>query len=595
MATRRRVRDWTLGLRATRRGIGFAAQQSAVLVTTFPAPLYRNSVFGAGASVRLVGADGEPVLLAGIEVRLSVLGAVSVNAIPQPAVTDANGIATFDSIALTGLSGVYTLIFSAPGYLSATVSGVQLTAGTVDPAQTTVSVPSGTTGQPTTLVVQLRDGLGNALDSDPGGQSVLVAAAGANPQGTRAAIAQGDGTWDWTYTPTVAGTDLLSVSVNGTTTPGSPYSSLVAADEPTVGFDPTRSLRVGVNNIPTASLGIGPSASGGSWPVGVEPVFRYTSYGPAPSEVASMIAKCDQYDILMSFVIAGAPGRYKNADGTYNEADYFSSVDRFKSTAQGGDLSAADATAFTSALARRRFLAYAGDEPWLAGYGGTFTPYRMKRACQYIKGIWPDCLVVARIEPQWVRGWGSHVQMPDGIYADDLPVGYFDKLDYMWCTWKGFDRTTFTSIFDFLKWGYDTNKAAGYGTIFAHNWVNLGDQGDCFVYDDPNNATYTGAQSAHIHGDSSKTGQRAVAERCSVASTDNQWAESPQRIRDVVQAACDPYFADVPAIGSYVHPISGLASLFGVHMRAPEYVSGWSDAVAIGEGRATAFAWRNRK
>ncbi|MFO8173973.1 MAG: filamin/ABP280 repeat domain-containing protein [Longimicrobiales bacterium] len=99
--------------------------------------------------------------------------------------------------------------------------------GAASPANSTASVPQGTAGTPTEVVVQARDSGGNTLGS--GGESVEVTISGANVAAGFAATDNGDGTYSASYTPTVAGIDSVGITMNGTPISGSPYISEVSA------------------------------------------------------------------------------------------------------------------------------------------------------------------------------------------------------------------------------------------------------------------------------------------------------------------------------------------------------------------------------
>jgi hypothetical protein len=99
--------------------------------------------------------------------------------------------------------------------------------GAVSPANSTASVPDGTAGLSTAIVVQAWDAYGNPLDS--GSETVTVTVSGANNPGALAVTDQGNGTYTASYTPTIAGTDNVAIAINGTAVGGSPFASTVGA------------------------------------------------------------------------------------------------------------------------------------------------------------------------------------------------------------------------------------------------------------------------------------------------------------------------------------------------------------------------------
>jgi hypothetical protein len=103
-------------------------------------------------------------------------------------------------------------------------------AGSPSPALSTATVPSGSVGSPTSVVVRARDGYGNTLSS--GGATVVVTVSGANKAGALTVTDRSDGTYTAGYTPTSAGTDQVAITMNGTPISGSPFTSTVAAGSP---------------------------------------------------------------------------------------------------------------------------------------------------------------------------------------------------------------------------------------------------------------------------------------------------------------------------------------------------------------------------
>ena len=102
-----------------------------------------------------------------------------------------------------------------------------VTVGSASPAHSTATVPDGTAGLPTNVVVQARDENGNLLTS--GGASVVVTVSGANNPGALTVTDRSDGTYTASYTPTSAGTDQVTITMEGTPISGSPFASAVVA------------------------------------------------------------------------------------------------------------------------------------------------------------------------------------------------------------------------------------------------------------------------------------------------------------------------------------------------------------------------------
>ena len=105
------------------------------------------------------------------------------------------------------------------------------------------TVPNGTVGLLTSIVVEARDEFGSNMTT--GGAVVVVSITGANTA-TPAVVDVGDGTYATSYTPANAGDDSVAVTLGGVAISGSPYTSVVAA-APVGGLKSTTALRMGLN------------------------------------------------------------------------------------------------------------------------------------------------------------------------------------------------------------------------------------------------------------------------------------------------------------------------------------------------------------
>jgi hypothetical protein len=97
--------------------------------------------------------------------------------------------------------------------------------GPVDPASSTATVPDGSVGVVTTIVIVTRDQFGNLVGV--GGANVSVDVTGANP-GSAVVTDNGDGTYSAQYTPAAAGSDTITIQINTTSIQGSPFISTVS-------------------------------------------------------------------------------------------------------------------------------------------------------------------------------------------------------------------------------------------------------------------------------------------------------------------------------------------------------------------------------
>ena len=148
---------------------------------------------------------------------------------PVPAADEGDG--TYTASYTPTAAGTDRVAITMDG---APISGSPFTSkidpGSVSPALSTATVPDGTDGLPTNIVVRARDRYGNPLSS--GGATVVVTLSGANKAGALTVTDRGDGTYTAGYTPTSAGTDQVAITMNGTPISGSPFASTVAAGSP---------------------------------------------------------------------------------------------------------------------------------------------------------------------------------------------------------------------------------------------------------------------------------------------------------------------------------------------------------------------------
>ena len=203
---------------------GTAGPVSTARSTIQAAPGTINASSGGGGSstITVTARDQFDNPVAGRTVLLAASGAN--NTLTQPgAPTDDNGVAT----------GRFSASTAGPRTISAQVDGVALdatatvtvTAGSPSAEASSATVEDGTAGEPTTIRVRLEDQFGNPVADQP--EAIAVTVAGANSLTAGAAEDQGGGDYTVRYTPTAAGTDQITVRVNGAALPGMPLTSTV--------------------------------------------------------------------------------------------------------------------------------------------------------------------------------------------------------------------------------------------------------------------------------------------------------------------------------------------------------------------------------
>lgn len=194
--------------------------QSTVLVSPGTITASAGSI---SSTITVTAKDvfGNPI--AGAAVLLAATG--SGNQLTQPGLTNGSGVAT-GSLSSTASGGKI---------VSATVDNVAInqsptitvTPGAASASGTTAAVPaSGTAGVVSTITITVKDAFGNAIPS--GGAAITVLVTGSNST-TAGVTDHGNGSYTATYTPIVAGTDVIAITLNGVAIGGSPFNSLVGA------------------------------------------------------------------------------------------------------------------------------------------------------------------------------------------------------------------------------------------------------------------------------------------------------------------------------------------------------------------------------
>jgi adhesin/invasin len=138
-----------------------------------------------------------------------------------------NGNGTYTATLSTTTVGAKTITGTINGQAIVDNAVVTVSVAGVSAAQSSATVPAGTAGAATNIVIQSRDQFGNPMGV--GGSTVEVTVSGANTVATFTATNVGDGTYTAAYTPAVAGTDNVAIILDGTPISGSPYSSVVSA------------------------------------------------------------------------------------------------------------------------------------------------------------------------------------------------------------------------------------------------------------------------------------------------------------------------------------------------------------------------------
>ncbi|MES2177443.1 MAG: Ig-like domain-containing protein [Gemmatimonadota bacterium] len=140
---------------------------SLSLTTAAPASVVDGVPFTQQPIVRLMGSNGSPVNLAGVNVTAAIAsGGGTLNG-TTTVTTDASGVARFTDLSISGAVGTRTLVFTAPSLTAATTGSISVTQNPLTRLMV-VTQPSYTTASgvpfPQQPAIQLRDESGGALN-----------------------------------------------------------------------------------------------------------------------------------------------------------------------------------------------------------------------------------------------------------------------------------------------------------------------------------------------------------------------------------------------------------------------------------------------
>jgi hypothetical protein len=175
--------------------------------------------------IQLQDALGAPLARADVAVTVQIAEGGGSLGGTTTARSNAEGRVVFTNLSVRGRPGTRNLLFAAADFTPATSEGIEVTVGPAASGPSSASAGNGTAGTATTVSIHLEDQFGTAVEDAAG--SLTVRIEGANP-GDAAVTELGGGDYSASYTPTVAGTDQITVQVNGDPITGSPLSSVVS-------------------------------------------------------------------------------------------------------------------------------------------------------------------------------------------------------------------------------------------------------------------------------------------------------------------------------------------------------------------------------
>ncbi len=231
-----------------------AGPASGVAIVTQPSPAAQSGVaFAQQPVVQLRDGAGNPVSQVGVTVTATIATGTGTLGGTATAVTNASGVASFTSLAISGPTGSYTLSFGATG-LTPAVSGT-ITIGSGAATQLTLTTQPSAAAQSGAAfaqqpVLQLRDGAGNSVSQAGVTVTATIATGTGTLGGTVTAVTNASGVAsfaDLSISGT-AGNYTLSFSATGLTAAvsGPITLSAGAATQLTLTTQPSAAAQSGV-------------------------------------------------------------------------------------------------------------------------------------------------------------------------------------------------------------------------------------------------------------------------------------------------------------------------------------------------------------
>jgi hypothetical protein len=205
---------------------GFAPPNPQIVITRQPSGTAQAGLaFERQPLLQLQTALGAPLEQADVVVTVQIAEGGGSLGGTTTVRSDAQGRVTFSDLSIRGGPGDRTLLFAAADFTPATSDEITVRVGPASAARSSASAGNGTAGTPTTISIRLEDEFGTPVED--GADQIRVTVTGAN-SGPASVTDLGDGSYSASYTPQIAGTDQITVEVNGTPVGESPLTSEVA-------------------------------------------------------------------------------------------------------------------------------------------------------------------------------------------------------------------------------------------------------------------------------------------------------------------------------------------------------------------------------
>ena len=214
------------GSPVTFEATGIAPPSPQLVLVTEPStsaaagiPLERQPV------LQLQDAVGAPLAQADVAVSVQISDGAGSLGGTTTVRSNAEGRVSFTNLSIRGGPGDRTLLFAAADFTPVTSGEIDVNPGPPAPGRSSASVPNGTAGADVTVTIRLEDEFGTEIED--AADAIRVRIEGPNAAAEVTVRDRGDGAYSGVYTPIIAGTDRVTVEVNGTPVGDSPFDSQV--------------------------------------------------------------------------------------------------------------------------------------------------------------------------------------------------------------------------------------------------------------------------------------------------------------------------------------------------------------------------------
>ncbi|MCH8549676.1 MAG: Ig-like domain-containing protein [Balneolaceae bacterium] len=202
---------------------------SDLLISQQPQTGTAGEALDSAPSVSVVDELGNAI--EGVSVSASLNGGDLTDGSETSATSDEDGLAEFDDLVIETAGSGYTLEFT----VGSNALSIESNEFEVEPAEplagnTTATVPNGSAGDLTSITITVEDAFGNRVEG--AADRLELSISGDNSSVSPESIEDdGNGVYQTSYRPVTTGEDEITITLDGNSIQGSPFSSSVATSD----------------------------------------------------------------------------------------------------------------------------------------------------------------------------------------------------------------------------------------------------------------------------------------------------------------------------------------------------------------------------